>query len=60
MRGAGRISAAYSKIEDQNKFHEEQNAKLKAMRDEQEKKSIEINRSLSHHDDQMSITNERK
>ena len=60
MRSAGRISAAYSKMEDQNKYHQDQNIKLQKMKDEQNKRMLDLDIAISHNDDQVSITNERK
>lgn len=60
MRGAGRISAAYSKLEDQQRAHEARDEQLKEMKERQDKRELELEQSISHNDDQLSITNERK
>ena len=59
MRGAGRISAAYSKLEEQTKQNEERQAAIKEIKEREKRRLSEVN-SISQHDDQMSITNDRK
>lgn len=60
MKGAGRISAAYSKMDENKRKMEEQKEMLRAI-DEEEKNRHDLGSgSISNQDDQLSITNQRK